>query len=559
MRSTGLRFLRPYLYNSILPIQGPAHAAFATQANEVRTAVTTSLTEHNNGHRSGDVQQRIDELRGAGVELYPRLRHDARSITCAQFSRKHMALEPGETREGDVTTVRGRVISSRSHGTKLVFLDVLQNGQRVQGLCNLKLLERAGVSEAQFKKFYRIMRRGDNFSITGMPHRTKRGELSVLATELPTLLSPSLHQLPTEITDPETKIRNRHADLLIDQRVAEVLELRSDVIQYIRMFLLNDGFREVETPVLAGNAGGAVARPFATSASEFPVQPISLRIAPELWLKRLILGGNDKVFEIGKSFRNEGVDATHNPEFTTCEFYQAFANLEDLITKTESMFVGLARSVEELKKSSYASLPPLETKINGPFKRIDFLPAIQSALKCPLPNLDAPDATLQLLELFRAHGIQPPSSPILPRLLDKLSSLYIEPLCTGPTFVMYHPECLSPLAKSFNHPDLGNRVSARVELFVQGRELVNAYEEENSSFEQRRKFLQQQQYRDSDNEAIIDENYLEALEWGLPPTGGWGCGIDRLCMLFSGATRISDVLNFGNLKNVVGLSKEGSK
>ncbi len=139
-----------------------------------------------------------------------------------------------------------------------------------------------------------------------MPHRTSSGQLSVVATELPTLLSPSLHQLPTEITDPETKIRNRHADLLIDRRIAEVLDLRSDIIQHLRIFLLIDGFREVETPVLAGNAGGAVARPFTTSASEFPVQPISLRIAPELWLKRLILGGRDKIFEIGKSFRNEG-------------------------------------------------------------------------------------------------------------------------------------------------------------------------------------------------------------------------------------------------------------
>ncbi len=223
------------------------------------------------------------------------------------------------------------------------------------------------------------------------------------------------------------------------------------------------------------------------------------------------------------------------------------------------MFKGLARAVGKLKKSNYTSLRPLDINFSRPFKKIDFLPAIQSALGCPLPKLDAPDATSELLKLFQDHHISIPSSPNLPRLLDRLSSLYIEPLCTEPTFVMYHPECLSPLAKSFIHPTTGDRVSARVELFVQGRELVNAYEEENSSFEQRRKFVQQQQYRDSDNEALIDESYLEALEWGLPPTGGWGCGVDRLCMLFSGASRISDVLNFGTLRNVVGLSREGPK
>ncbi|KAI9767726.1 MAG: hypothetical protein M1835_006999 [Candelina submexicana] len=559
MRNTGLRFLRPYLYSNIRPVRRVAHAAFINQAGKLRPPIVTSPTKNADSNRSGDVQQRINELRRASVELYPRLCPDARSMSCSEFARKYTAIKPEETREEDTATLRGRVISSRSHGVKLVFLDILQDGQRVQGVCNLRLLEKSGVSEKQFRNFIRIMRRGDNISITGMPHRTGRGELSVLATELPTLLSPSLHQLPTEITDPETKIRNRHADLLIDRRLAEVLDLRSDIIQYLRKYLLDDGFREVETPVLAANAGGAVARPFTTSASEFPAQPLSLRIAPELWLKRLILGGKDKVFEIGKSFRNEGVDTTHNPEFTTCEFYQAFATLEDLIAKTESMFIGLARSVENLKRSTYNSLPPLVMKVDRPFKRIDFLTAIQSALNCSLPNLEAPDATSQLLKLFQDHKIPPPSSPNLPRLVDKLSSLYVEPHCIEPTFIIYHPLCLSPLAKSFKHPDLDQRVSARVELFVQGRELVNAYEEENSSFEQREKFVRQQQFRDSDNEAIIDEGYLEALEWGLPPTGGWGCGVDRLCMLFSGAPRIADVLNFGTLTNVVGLSREGSK
>ena len=344
--------------------------------------------------------------------------------------------------------------------------------------------------------------------------------------------------------------------MLVNKKVAETIRLRSHIIQYIRGFLLKDCFLEVQTPIIADSASGAIARPFTTVATEFSEKQLALRIAPELWLKRLVLGGMDRVFEIGPAFRNEGLDATHNAEFTTCEFYKSFTDLEDLISMTENMLSGLAKHVTDLREYQYTHLPELDTgQFATPFKRIQFIPAIEAHLGEKLPRLSADDAQEKLLALFSKHELAPPSSPTLPRLLDKLSSIYLEPECTAPTFIMHHPACLAPLSKSFLDPKTKQLVSARVELFIQNREIANMYEEENSPFEQRKKFVEQAKWKDDENKALVDESYLEALEWALPPTGGWGCGIDRLCMLFSGATRISDVLPFGNLKNVVNLGR----
>lgn len=391
----------------------------------------------------------------------------------------------------------------------------------------------------------------------GIPYTTGSAELSISVTELPTILAPSLPQLPRKLSDAEARIRNRHVDMLVNDQVNQTLRLRSQVIQFIRGFLLKDSFLEVQTPIIADGAGGAIARPFSTTATEFSGKELALRIAPEIWLKRLVLGGMDRVFEIGPAFRNEGLDATHNPEFTTCEFYKSFTDLGELILMTENLLSGLANHVIDLRKYPYTALPEFDaTKFATPFKRIEFIPAVEDGVGEKLPYLAADDAQKKLLALFTKHEITPPSSPTLPRLLDKLSSLYIEPHCTAPTFIMHHPSCLAPLAKSFLDPNTQQLVSARAELFVHNREIANMYEEENSPFEQRKKFIEQAKWRDEENKALVDESYLEALEWALPPTGGWGCGIDRLVMLFSGATRISDVLPFGSLRNVVNLGKE---
>lgn len=223
------------------------------------------------------------------------------------------------------------------------------------------------------------------------------------------------------------------------------------------------------------------------------------------------------------------------------------------------MFLGLSRVVTSLVHTDCRALIPPKIDFSPPLPRLDFIPAIEAATGKQLPRLTSPDAQAQLLLLFNECDIPLPSLPTLPRLLDKLSAKYLEPQCFGPTWIINHPECLSPLSKSFNHPDNQQLVSARAELFVRNTELVNCYEEENSPIEQRRKFEEQLQYHEGDPEAGIDENYLQALEWGLPPTGGWGCGIDRLCMLFSGTNRIADVLSFGTLRNVVALGKDSKK
>lgn len=355
--------------------------------------------------------------------------------------------------------------------------------------------------------------------------------------------------------------------MLVNKQAAETLKTRSRVIQTIRNHLLKDDFLEVQTPILARSAGGAVARPFTTFATEFPDKALSLRIAPEIWLKRLVIGGLDRVFEIGPVFRNEGVDGTHNPEFYTCEFYKAFANLEHLMGMTESMLDEIAHVVATSKNEDGA----LEKKLtpnhflgknvdssNTPpkFQRVEFIPTLEAAISRKLPDLSALTAQSDITALFSELSVPLPAVLTLPRLLDKLSAHYLEPLCGKATFITHHPACLAPLAKSFVCPITNQVVSARAELFIQHKEIANMYEEENSPAEQRRKFVEQREWIDEENKGDVDEGYIEAMEWGLPPTGGWGMGLDRVVMLFAGRERIGDVLSFGTLRNVVGLGKE---
>lgn len=363
--------------------------------------------------------------------------------------------------------------------------------------------------------------------------------------------------------------------MLLNDDTQAVVKARARVIGALRTYLTRNDFVEVQTPILARSAGGAVARPFSTLSTEFPDKALSLRIAPELWLKRLIIGGLDKVFEIGPVFRNEGVDGTHNPEFYTCEFYQAFANLEDLMSMTESMLAGIYRSSEDYLSRcggteeeaidgapGSTTLPLVEVlgiqqdSHTPKFGRIEFIPAIEAAISRKLPNLSSSSAQAAMVELFKDLSLPLPTTPTLPRLLDKLSAHYLEPLCLKATYIIHHPACLAPLAKSFVCPTTGQAISARAELFIKHKEIANMYEEENDPAEQRRKFVEQRAWIDDENKGEVDEGYIEALEWGLPPTGGWGMGIDRLVMLFSGKERIGEVLSFGTLRNVVGLGRD---
>lgn len=466
----------------------------------------------------------------------------------------------------------------RSLGKKLLYLTFRSNGESVQVEVNQQRLNQA--ADKSVGDELALLKRGDHISVTGVPSRNKRGELILSATTLPETYSPSLSPIPFSLTDEENRVKSRHLELLTDPTARATLVLRSRIIQTIRSHFLADGFVEVQTPIVSASAGGALARPFTTRGGFVGGnRELALRIAPELWLKRLVVGGLERVFEIGPAFRNEGVDNTHNPEFTMCEFYQAWANLDDLMGRTEQLVrdIASAAAASDLK----ASLPdaPDPEAFAGTFERVELIPALEAALGSPLPDLGTETAAADLIALVaRSHPElhayiasdypAPAHSPAVDgeaaskhpqisviKLIDRLAEHFIEPLsATRPIFITHHPAITSPLSKSFVCPHTGQPVAARAELFFAGRELANMYEEENDPAAQRRKFLLQLGAKDDEGGAgEVDEGYVEALRAGLPPTGGWGCGVDRLVMMFSGSKRISDVLSFGSLRNVVGL------
>jgi lysyl-tRNA synthetase, class II len=468
--------------------------------------------------------------------------------------------------DAQIYQIAGRIVAIRTAGKYLAFIDVQANGKTFQVKLNHGKLP--NVTLEAFQDLVRLFRRGDHISAKGSATTTKAGLSALQAVELPVLRAPCLQRLPVprplaeRDLDREATV-DRHVEMLTYPGLIDTLKVRSYLMNSIRSTLSNDGFLEVQTPILGGEAGGATARPFVTTASEFSDRRLSLRIAPELWLKRLVIGGLTQVFEIGPSFRNEGLDKVHNPEFTTCEFYAAYVDIARLRHYTERILADIAEKIETLATpSSFDQAVISEWKITETqsYPKIDFIPAVNAALGVHLPNLASASAREEILAIFARQSIPVPPTPTLPRLIDTLCAHFIEPQCQQPTWIINTPECLSPLAKSFIHPTAPNDqpVAARAELFIRGKEVVNCYEEENSPAEQRRKFVNQQRYarlaggagRVDDEAMQVDEDYIRALEWGLPPTGGWGCGIDRLVMLATGMERIGDVLSFGNLRAV---------
>ncbi|CZT51901.1 related to lysyl-tRNA synthetase (lysine--tRNA ligase) [Rhynchosporium secalis] len=567
--NNGLRFLRPYLQQDLPALRRTAYLRFFSSSQSCRESVSKSRRAEKSVYKpflpkhphSSDVEKRLEELELAKSLDWPRIQQSEHAMTLLEFKKYSNTIQPGQS-TGDLVVLRGRVRSCRVSSSKLVFIDIIQEGSAIQVVLDHSRVDHVDKvdTKKEFRAFYHLIKRGDTISVYGHPYVSQRGELSIRALNIPKLLSPSLASLPRTLEDRETRIRNRHVDMLVNPSVFQTLRLRSHIIQSMRDFLLKDNFFEVQTPLISDKAGGAIAKPFTTVATEFSEKQLALRIAPEIWLKRLVIGGMDRVFEIGPAFRNEGLDATHNPEFTTCEFYRSFTELEELMSMTEAMLTTIAARVTELRNTTLFNLPesiPLNT-FTTPLKRLEFIPTIEAAMNTKLPELSSPNAEEELKALFKHHSLPLPQITTLPRLLDKLSSVYIEPSCLAPTFITHHPSCMAPLSKSFLCPKTSQLVSARAELFVEKKEIANMYEEENSPLEQREKFVQQLKWKDHENTAGIDESYLEALEYGLPPTGGWGAGVDRIVMMFSGAKRISDVLSFGSLRNVVNLGREGS-
>ncbi|KNC81188.1 lysyl-tRNA synthetase [Sphaeroforma arctica JP610] len=480
------------------------------------------------------------------VEPYPHKFHVTISIEA--FNAKYANLEPGQRAEGDSVSVSGRIHSKRASGNKLIFYDLTGMGNKCQVMADAREME-------DFEAVHGNIRRGDCVGVVGVPAKTKRGELSIIPNKFQ-LLAPCLHAIPNDhygLKDQELRYRMRWLDLLVNPKTRQSLTMRSRIIQYLRRYLDDRDFLEVETPMLNAIPGGAAAKPFKTFHNDLKID-MFMRIAPELYLKMLVVGGLDRVYECGRQFRNEGIDLTHNPEFTTCEFYMAYADYHDLINMTEELVSGMVLALKGSYKIKYhmngPDEEPVEIDFTPPFKRVSMISTLEEKLDCKFPDsskLSEDEAREFLDKLLVKHNVDCSAPRTTARMLDKLVGDFIEVDCINPTFICDHPEVMSPLAKW--HRSMPG-LTERFECFVATKEICNAYTELNDPAVQRERF--QQQAKDinmGDDEAqMVDETFCTALEYGLPPTGGWGMGMDRLTMFLTDSQNIKDVLCFPALK-----------
>jgi lysyl-tRNA synthetase class 2 len=493
--------------------------------------------------------EKISELRQRGIEPYA-YRFDV-SHTSAAANALFAAAETADSLDDDgcADTVRlgGRLVSMRRHG-KTVFGDLADGDGRIQ------LYFRANILGTDAFELIDLLDLGDWIGVEGPVFRTRMGEVTVRVERLE-LLAKSVRPLPLGkeasgedahdrrvhggFSDMEQRYRQRYADLAVNPEVREVFRVRAKLVTALRRFLDDRGFVEVETPILQPLYGGASARPFVTHHNALDID-LYLRIADELYLKRLIVGGLDRVYEISKDFRNEGIDRTHNPEFTMLEFYQAFADYGDMMRLVEEM---LGFAVREAAGSDRITAYGNELDFTPPFERVPYLEALSR-----WGGLDAAAMTVADLRAeAKASHIDDAETLSRPKLLDELFKERVESDLVGPIFITDYPRELSPLAK----PKRGDpSLVERFELFVLGRELANAFSELNDPFDQRERFEAQARLRAAgDDEAqVLDEDYLRALEYGMPPTGGVGIGVDRLVMLVADQMSIRDVILFPTMR-----------
>ncbi len=439
-----------------------------------------------------------------------------------------------ETTEHTVT-IAGRILALRKMG-KSAFLHLYDGEAKLQVYVRKDLM-----AEQEFQVF-KLLDIGDIIGVSGKLFRTQSDELTVLAATL-TFLSKSFHPLPEKwhgLKDKEMRYRQRYLDLIVNENTRKVFNLRSRIIQELRMFFYNRGYLEVETPMMHPIPGGASARPFVTQHNALSID-LYLRIAPELYLKRLLVGGMERVFEVNRNFRNEGVSQKHNPEFTMVEFYELYKDFNYYMTLTEDL-LGLMNKL--FLKDDILAYDGKQISMKAPFKRITYMGSIAELSGIPLEDLWNEAALKCFIESHLPTEEMPPTYG---KMLELMFDSYVESTLQEPTFVTYYPIEISPLSKRSR---FDARETERFELYIAGMEIANGFSELNDPIDQRSRFDSQVKDRESgDDEAqIVDEDFLTALEYGMAPAAGEGIGIDRLVMLYSGTNSIKEVILFPLLR-----------
>ncbi|MCH8864281.1 MAG: lysine--tRNA ligase [Chloroflexi bacterium] len=484
-------------------------------------------------------QEKLARIRERGINPYPS-RYQRSHTAHEAASRLEEGEETGSTRQPEVS-VAGRIMAIRRMG-RSAFADIRDSSGKIQLLfLNINQLDE------QRGELFKNLDIGDILGVKGTLLRTKSGEPTVQVSDFE-LLAKSMRPLPEKwhgLSDVDTRYRQRYLDLIGNPQVIETFKARSRIITGIRQFLDQRGFIEVETPVLQPSAGGALARPFVTHHHTLE-RDFYLRIAPELHLKRLIVGGLDKVYELGRIFRNEGISTRHNPEFTMMESYEAYADYNDVMCMLEEM---VSKVCQEVLGTTRVTFGDHKMEMKAPWTRLSLREAVEKFSGIDFVKYPTADGLrARMRPKMKELGLKVDAGKNWPKLVDELISTFVEPNLIQPTFLTDYPVSMSPLAK--NKPG-EERVVERFEAFAGGMEIANAFSELNDPEEQRRRFQEQQKERPTDGEVTetIDEDYLLALEYGMPPTGGLGVGIDRLVMLLTNNPSIREVILFPQLRD----------
>ncbi len=492
--------------------------------------------QENNQEQEIDINQLI-QIRKEKLDELQKQNEDPFEIT--KFNRTNSAREIKlnyEIFEQKDVTIAGRIIAKRIMG-KASFCTILDSDEKIQSYVSINDL-----GEESYKKF-KTFDIGDIIGITGFVFKTRTEEISVHAREI-TLLSKSLRPLPEKfhgLKDVDLRYRQRYLDLIVNPEVKETFKLRSKIISEIRNILDEKGYLEVETPTLNTIAGGATAKPFITHHNTLDMD-MYLRIATELYLKRLIVGGFDKVYEIGKNFRNEGIDIRHNPEFTAIELYSAYEDYNDMMNITEELFKKVA---ERVIGSTTINYQEIEINLGNEWKRITMIDSIKEVTGIDFNTIETDQEALKIAEQKGIELVE--SKKTRGYIINAFFEEFVEQTLIQPTFVYDYPVEVSPLTK---RKKSDKRLTERFECFIGGREYGNAYSELNDPIDQYERFIEQLKQRDAgDEEAnMMDDDFITALEYGMPPTGGLGIGIDRMIMLFTDSASIRDVLLFPTMK-----------